>query len=181
MIGFGYRKLAKEYGMTIKHGVAYGNMHGYPATLSEGMGFKIVAFTSVFESDEDGQAFADQLDEKMFEKCRVIHCDIGTGLILFVFEDNPGTMRRIREFLDHVFEILDGLHVLGIDHCHHCDKPIMGASSWKLVGNVACQFHPECVEAAIEEMKKEFAEDDEDDEDDDIDYGNHEIIIKDLD
>ena len=43
MIGFGYRKLAKEYGMTIKHGVAYGNMHGYPATLSEGMGFKIVA------------------------------------------------------------------------------------------------------------------------------------------
>lgn len=113
--------------MTIKHGVAYGNMHGYPATLSEGVGFKIVAFTSVFESDEDG------------------------------------------------------LHVLRIDYCHHCDKPIMGASSWKLVENVAFQFHPECVEAAIEEMKKEFAEDDEDDEDDDIDYGNHEIIIKDLD
>ena len=36
MIGSGLKKLANENGMKVAHGVAYGSLRSYAATLSEG-------------------------------------------------------------------------------------------------------------------------------------------------
>ena len=37
MISSGFKKLAAEYGMTVKGGVAYGSLRGFSATFSDGM------------------------------------------------------------------------------------------------------------------------------------------------
>ena len=55
MIGSGLKKLAKEYGMTVSGGIAYGSMGGFAATLSEGAGYKRLVF-STRVSDPAGRA-----------------------------------------------------------------------------------------------------------------------------
>ena len=52
MIGSGLKKLAKEQGMSVAQGVAFGTLRGYAATLSEGMGFKTVAVTTRLEEEK---------------------------------------------------------------------------------------------------------------------------------
>lgn len=46
MIGIGLKKLASENNMTVASGVAYGDLHGYAATLSEGAGYKLLVITT---------------------------------------------------------------------------------------------------------------------------------------
>ena len=48
MIGSGLKKLAKENGMKIDSGVAYGSLGGFAATLSEGAGWKQIVFSTRF-------------------------------------------------------------------------------------------------------------------------------------
>ena len=46
MIASTYKKLAAEYGMMVDKGVAYGNLGGFAATLSEGSGWKQIIFAT---------------------------------------------------------------------------------------------------------------------------------------
>ena len=52
MIGSGLKKLAEENGMTVAHGVAYGNLGGFSATFSEGAGWKRIDFATRFLDEE---------------------------------------------------------------------------------------------------------------------------------
>ena len=51
MIGSGLKKLARENGMSIASGVAYGDFRGYAATFSEGSGYKLLAVTTKFPDE----------------------------------------------------------------------------------------------------------------------------------
>ena len=46
MIGSTFKKFAKEHGMQIDKGVAYGSLGGYTATLNEGSGWKQIVFAT---------------------------------------------------------------------------------------------------------------------------------------
>lgn len=50
MIGSGLKKLAKENGLRVSNGVAYGSLRGYAATLSEGSGFKQIVISTKFSA-----------------------------------------------------------------------------------------------------------------------------------
>lgn len=49
MIASGLKKLAKEYGMSVDKGIAYGSLGGFAATLSEGAGYKLIVFSTHFD------------------------------------------------------------------------------------------------------------------------------------
>ena len=48
MVGNGLKKLAKENGMNVDKGVAYGSLRGFTATMSEGSGYKQIVFVTSF-------------------------------------------------------------------------------------------------------------------------------------
>lgn len=52
MIGSGLRKLAAAQGLQVAHGVAYGPLKGYCATLSEGSGYKQITLVTRFPNAE---------------------------------------------------------------------------------------------------------------------------------
>lgn len=161
MIGWGLRKLAKNYGLFIRQGVAYGSMEGYSVTLFEGAGFKQVTFSYVFEREEDMIRFAEQIDEGMFEKNRIIECTITRTSLSLTFYDNPGTMKRITGYLSYLLPILRNSKALGSDYCYYCKRLIDTQDSWKLIGTMACRYHSDCAGAAVKEMLAEWDADQE--------------------
>lgn len=158
MIGFGLRKLAKEYGMKVKKGVAYGGMEGMAATLFEGMGFKAVIITCIFEREEAAQELLDRIDDKILKENRVISFQVSMEGIDIFFEDNPGTMSKIRRVLAHVLMQLKSSQVLGVDYCPYCKRLIMEKGTWKLINRIAYHLHPECVEPEIKAIREEMAD-----------------------
>ena len=59
MIGSGLKKLAKENGMTIAKGIAYGSLRGYAASLSEGAGWKQIVFATAINDSGKKTQFMD--------------------------------------------------------------------------------------------------------------------------
>ena len=54
MIANGLKKLAKEYNMHVSHGVAYGSLGGFAATMDEGAGYKRICFPSCLRTAPAG-------------------------------------------------------------------------------------------------------------------------------
>lgn len=50
MIGSGLKKLAKQNGMSVSNGVAYGSLKGFATTMSEGNGYKLFEISTTFPS-----------------------------------------------------------------------------------------------------------------------------------
>ena len=63
MVGSGIKKLAKENNLKVSSGVAYGNLHGYASTFSEGSGYKrLVIATSFPDPEAERQLTTDVLN-----------------------------------------------------------------------------------------------------------------------
>ena len=163
MIGSGLKKLAKEYGMTVSGGIAYGSMGGFAATLSEGAGYKRLVFSTRF-SDPAGRAgFMDAVNGRDMKKdFRVSGLGIDARTIVVNFLDNPGTMKKIREFLEWVLPILRTFGASGGESCPECGMTI-DAGRWSMVGGVAHHFHDACahkVRQAVEEGNEQRSRED---------------------
>ena len=146
MIGSGLKKLAKEHGMGIGQGVAFGDLQGYATTLSEGMGFKTVTVTTRL-TEEKKVIFRSRLAERdlgrefWIEQLQL--CDDG---IIVQFLDNPGTMKKIYAFIDWFWPILEEAGVGKTDICTECGMPIFADGVWKLVDEAAFHLHPGCAQ-----------------------------------
>ena len=80
MIGSAFRKFASENGMGVSNGVAYGSLCGYAATLSEGSGWKRIAFSTTFPDPAQKTLFMDAVNAVNVQKAyRVRQLGIGTG------------------------------------------------------------------------------------------------------
>ena len=64
MVSMGLKKLASENNMTVASGVAYGALHGYAATLSEGAGYKLLVITTKFTDPEKFNELQEYLDTR---------------------------------------------------------------------------------------------------------------------
>lgn len=144
MIGSGLKKLAKEYGMTIGSGVAYGSLGGFAATLSEGGGYKRIVFSTRFSDPAGRTGFMDAVNARNVKKdFRVIGLGVDSRTIVVNFQDNPGTMKKIREFLDWVLPLLRQYGASGANICSECGMPI-DRGCWGMVNGVAHHFHETC-------------------------------------
>ena len=152
MIGSGLKKLAAEYGMKVSGGVAYGSLRGYAATMSEGAGYKLIAFSVTFPQAEYRVTFTDTVNATDTQKLyRVQRLGISTRSIQVVFVDNPGTMKKIREFLDWFVPLLDQHMVTKAELCADCGMQITDGT-WKLIDGVAHHLHKSCAKKVQDQI-----------------------------
>ena len=152
MIGSGLKKLAKENGMKVSHGVAYGDLGGYAATLSEGAGYKQIVFATRFADSVKKTEFMDEVGKvDVKKKYRVQSLGIAARNIQVVFLDNPGTMKKIREFLDWFLPLLQDFGASGANICTECGCEVTGGK-WLMVNGAAYHLHESCAEKTVREI-----------------------------
>lgn len=150
MIGSGLKKLAQEYGLKVSHGVAYGSLQGYAATFSEGAGYKQIMFSTRLP-DQNAFLFAlGQVDLKA--AFRIQSLNVTVNAIQVVFQDNPGTMAKIREFLAWFLPLLQQHGAAMVNVCPACGCEL-GAGKWIMINGVASYMHGACAEKAHRDIQ----------------------------
>lgn len=163
MIGSGLKKLAKENGLRVFNGVAYGSLRGYAATLSEGSGFKQIVISTKFSDPAKLQELQAKLNGvNITREYRVQNLSFGPNTIQIVFGDTVGTMKKVEAFVDWFFPMLPEASAQGADVCPECGGQLVGGC-WKLIDGVAYHMHESCAEklrgqiASEEETRKKEA------------------------
>lgn len=155
MIGSGLRKLAKEYQMKVAHGVGYGALRGYAATLSEGAGYKQIVLTTKFTDPGKQQALQEKINGRNIQReLRVQQLRFSPNGVVIVFLDNPGTMKKIEAFIDWFWPLLEESGATKWDVCTECGCQVTGGC-WKLVGGVAFYLHGSCAERLKRSIQEE--------------------------
>ena len=152
MVGQGLKKLALENGMRISNGVAYGALRGFAATCSEGAGFKRIVFSTKFRDPADRDALVAAASKTDVTKAyRVQSLEVAPDAIQIIFQDNPGTMKKIREFLDWFIPLLEAHGASGADICPVCGGEIQNGN-WVLLDDIAHHYHPACKEKVARDI-----------------------------
>lgn len=163
MVGAALQKLARQNGMQIANGVAYGSFRGFAATFSEGAGYKRINISLTFPQPGQRESLVDAIRAVNCQKeYRVQQLNVGAKFISVIFHDNPGTMKRINAFIDWFFPLLEESGATGADICPECGGQIT-AGSWYLVNGIAHHMHENCagrVEGQIEETEQQRREED---------------------
>ena len=125
MIGTGLQKLAKQHGMTVGSGVAYGSLKGFATTLSEGAGYKRIDITTYFPEIEQ----RDQLREAvnavdLTRTYRIQNMELGHRHITIIFNDNPGTMKKLEAFIAWFYPLLEQNGASKANLCIQCQEII---------------------------------------------------------
>ena len=158
MIGTGFKKLAQENGLKIASGVAYGSLRGYAATLSEGSGYKQIILTTKFADPARQQWLQGQLNgENLRRTYRVQGINWDTEGVQIIFVDNPGTLSKIRAFMDWFFPLLDQSSASKANVCAECGSTAENGC-WKLIGGTAYYFHSACGEKAAQAIASQEQE-----------------------
>ena len=152
MIGSGLKKLARENGMKVARGVAYGSLGGYAATLSEGAGWKQIVFTTTFPDPAMRTALMDLVSQTDVKKLyRVQNLGISPRAIQVNFLDNPGTMKKMYAFLDWFLPLLEQHGATPAGICTACGCEV-AAGRWVLINGVAYHVHESCAQKAEREI-----------------------------
>lgn len=155
MIGMGLKKLAGSHDMKVAGGVAYGSLHGYAATLSEGAGYKMLAISTTFADAQQQFELRAQLDGKALQRqYRVQELTFAPDHIRVVFHDNPGTMKKVEAFIEWFFPLIARYSAQPANVCTHCGKEI-SIGCWKLIDGVAYNLHDECAREVQEQIESE--------------------------
>lgn len=161
MIGTGLKKLAQDNGMKVAKGVAYGSLQGFAATLSEGAGFKQIVFTTKFADPAQRDAMLDVVNQVDLQRTyRVQNLNIAPDAIQIIFLDNPGTMKKIQEFLGWFIPLLRQYRATTANICTECGGQIT-SGRWLLIDGIAYYLHDACAEktrrdiATAEQTEKE--------------------------
>ncbi len=158
MIGSGLKKLANENGMKVARGVAYGALRGYAATLSEGNGYKQIVLTTKFPDPAKLQELQAQVNGRNIQReLRVRELSFAPNGVSVVFLDNPGTMKKIGEFIEWFFPLLEQSGASKWDVCTECGFQVTGGK-WKLVDGIAFYLHESCAEKLTRDISAEETE-----------------------
>lgn len=155
MIGSGLKKFAKENGMRVSNGVAYGSLRCYAATLSEGSGYKQIIVTTKFSDPTKLQELQTLVNQKNISReYRVQNLTFTTDGIVIVFSDTVGTMKKLEAFADWFFPLLGTHGATPSDCCSECGGQLHGGS-WKLINGVAFHMHESCAEKVRSQIENE--------------------------
>lgn len=164
MIGSGLKKFAEENGLKVAKGVGYGSLQGFAVTLSEGSGYKQAVFVTKFSADSESDALIEKLNAANIQRnYRVQNLSITPETVQVVFTDNPGTMKKIREFMDWFLPLLQEHGASQYNVCPECGGQIV-SGKWILINGVAFYMHDACAEktkrsiAETEEAEKQERE-----------------------
>ena len=154
MVGQGLKKLASENDMRVSDGVAYGSLRGFAATLSEGAGFKRIVFSTKFGELSNRETFLDAVAKVDVTKAyRVQSLEAAPDAIQIIFLDNPGTMKKIREFLDWFIPLLEVHGASGAHICPVCGCEIQ-SGNWVLLSDTVHHYHT----SGMEKIDRDIAQ-----------------------
>ncbi len=146
MIGSGLKKLAKENGLRVASGVAYGSYQGYAVTFSEGSGYKRVDFATGFADPVQKTAFMDAVNAAGVQRTyRVQNLGISDRRIQVIFADSVGTMKKIQEFLAWFLPLLRQYGATSANICPHCGCDV-SSGRWILMDGTAYYMHDSCAQ-----------------------------------
>lgn len=161
MLSSAYKKLAAEYGMQVNHGLAYGQMRGYAATLCEGNGYKYISIATTITDAQNRVDLQHALESGNIKKeFRVRDLDFSSKHITVVFQDSIGTMKKITAFIDWFFPLLEQFGATKMNVCVECGCEV-SSGCWKLINGTAYYVHQSCGDkikrniAADEETRKQ--------------------------
>lgn len=144
MIGSAYKKFAKEKGLIVSGGVAYGALGGYAVTLCEGGGWKRIDFAVTFPDPAGRVALTDLLNSSnLRQEYRVLNLIINAKVIQVTFHDTVGTMKRIRSFVDWFLPLLERYGATRADICAECGMPLSGGC-WAQINGICYPLHEAC-------------------------------------
>jgi len=153
MVGSALKKLAKQNGMKIDRGVAYGSIKGYAATLSEGAGWKQIVFSTAIADSVKKTEFMDAVGAvDVTKQYRVQKLGITARAIQVTFLDNPGTMKKIGAFLDWFIPLLDEYGAAKANICSECGFEVTDGK-WIMVNGIAYYLHGSCAEHVKQEIE----------------------------
>lgn len=155
MIGSGLKKLAKQHGLRVSGGIAYGDLMGFATTLCEGSGWKRIDIATRFSDMEQQKAFQAALyavDTK--RQYRVQNLAVGQRNINVVFQDTIGTMKKIEAFIAWFYPLLDRYGAYKADICAECGTQIT-SGNWYMVDGIAYHMHDTCAEHVAQELDME--------------------------
>lgn len=157
MIGSGLKKLARENGMQVSHGVAYGDFRGYAVTLSEGTGYKSMTIATHFAVAGQENALREQTGQRNLQReFRVQNLIITPGSIHVIFTDTIGTIKKILAFADWFFPLLAQYSATGVQCCTECGGDLGGGGCWKLIDGVAYHLHDGCAQSVQNSISQEM-------------------------
>ena len=155
MIGSALKKMARENGMQVAHGVAYGAYQNFALTMNEGGGWKALEFATRIPDPAAEETLKRKLKEvDLMRTYRVRDLVIGQRSIAVIFHDNPGTMKKLRAFLDWFMPLLEECGATKVNICNECGQDTFGNGSWVLIDGVAHHMHASCKD----KVKRELAE-----------------------
>ena len=164
MVGAGLQKLARNNGLVVDSGVAYGNLRGFATTLSEGAGYKRIDIVTAFPTPENKSAFLNAVEAVPVSKeYRVLKVNITPWGFSVMFHDTVGTMKRINAFIDWFYPLLEANEAQKATVCSRCGSDAAG-EGWYLIGGVAHRLHETCAQqeqAALESVEQQRREEDD--------------------
>ena len=153
MIGSALKKMARENGMTVHGGVAYGSLRGFAATLSEGSGYKRIDFAVNFPNPAGRVALTDLMSGMNLRKeYRILNMGINAKCIQITFHDTMGTMKKIHAFLDWFLPMLEKHGATGADVCAECGMPLENPT-WAQVNGICYPLHETCAQRVQAEVE----------------------------
>ena len=155
MIGSGLKKMAKANDMKVAQGVAYGSLRGYAATLCEGAGWKSITFSTVITDPQKKDLFMQNVNSVDIQRIyRVQNLGIAPRNIQVVFLDNPGTMKKIEEFLTWFIPLLQQAEATTANVCPECGGEVI-SGRWVLIDGVAHHMHESCAQHVSGQISEE--------------------------
>lgn len=163
MVGSAIKKYAKEKNWQVKNGVAFGTYRGYMMSMQEGGGWKSLSIAARLENEEALKSAYELLNDPNIKKdYRISGSTVSPSAINIAFIDNPGTMKRIIEFVDCFCDGLDSFGAKGAGFCSSCGLELGGAGVPAMMNDTVYLLHEGCMHRddeqlniAKEEMKKE--------------------------
>ena len=149
MVGSALKKYAKEKGLKVSNGVAYGLINGYMVTLYDGAGIKTLAISGAI-TEESSSMLENKFQDSDFRKqYRILKYTILPESLTVVFNDAIGTMKFIKGFVDIMPSLLTQSGVLGDGLCTACGNRIEQGQTHNvvLVNGVAHRIHSGCAES----------------------------------
>lgn len=163
MIGFGYRKLAKQYGLAITKGVAYGSLNGYTSNLFEGSGYKCIHIATRFpEFGKQEQLQSAIHDVNISKDYGVRNLTFGPRYISIVFTDTVGTTKKIQAFIEWFYPLLTQYGALGSDKCLECGTEVT-EGGWYRGKGLAARLHDACAAHIQSELDFDYQQQQDED------------------
>ena len=155
MVGSAIKKFSKENGWTIKNGIAFGIYRGYVMSMQEGAGWKSLSVAARLESEDALKSAYELLNDKnIMKEYRINGSTVSLSAVTINFIDNPGTMKKILEFMDSFCNGLDSFGAKGANYCSSCGQEFNSSSAIPAVMNGAVYLlHESCMNKDDEEMQ----------------------------